>query len=92
MGMARKLERSTEEGAVEKSYGRPARAWAGRGKGSCCDHCHQPIDADQIEYEIELVVDKHRRIARVHLECYEEWMLLQYPAPDASFIATDESP
>jgi hypothetical protein len=80
MCLARKVERSPETDAVDGSHARPARAWAGRGKGSRCDHCHQPIEADQVEYEIELLVGEHRKTVTVHLDCYEEWVMLQPPS------------
>ena len=79
MWVTQQVQRSSEADAVDGSNERPARAWAGRGKGTCCDHCSQPIETDQIEYEVELLVDKHLKTATVHLDCYEEWILLQQP-------------
>ena len=50
------------------------RAWAGRGSGGCCDLCHQVIDEDQVEYEVELAELPDRTLT-LHLECYERWTL-----------------
>lgn len=52
---------------------RANRAWAGRGTGARCDMCHQIIEEDQVEYEIEL--PEHDRTLTLHLECYERWTL-----------------
>jgi hypothetical protein len=90
MRVARKAERSSEADAVDGSYKRPARAWAGRGRGSRCDHCHQPIDADQIEYEIELPKGKHPQSVTVHLDCYEEWILVHYASSHGPSVSEGE--
>jgi hypothetical protein len=52
----------------------PNRAWAGRGSGALCDLCHQTIDEDQIEYEVELP-ETRNRILTLHLDCYERWVV-----------------
>jgi hypothetical protein len=90
MSVERDVEYSSKADAVDESFG-PARAWAGRGKGTRCDHCYQPIETDQIEYEIELLVDKHLRIVTVHLDCYEEWILLQPPRSHCPSPATEKA-
>ncbi len=55
--------------------GKPAnRAWAGRGTGARCDLCHEIIDADQVEYEVE-VPERHNRFLTLHLDCYERWTM-----------------
>jgi hypothetical protein len=81
MGVARKLERNSDSkaGAVAASYEKPSRTWAGRGRGTRCDHCNQPIEADQIEYEVELTTDELVETASLHFDCYEEWILLHSP-------------
>ena len=52
------------------------RAWAGRGTGARCDLCHEPIAADQLEYEIELRPATCARAMILHLGCYERWVQL----------------
>ncbi len=80
MSVARKLARSSGSGtgAVAASYEKPSRTWAGRGRGTRCDHCHQPIEAYQIEYEIELATGNLLQTVSLHFDCYEEW-ILQHP-------------
>lgn len=92
MCVTQQVQRSSETDAVEESNERPARAWAGRGKGTCCDHCHQPIETDQIEYEVELLVDSRPKTVTVHLECYEQWILLQQPRLPHSSTAAEKAP
>jgi hypothetical protein len=85
MGVAQKHVRSAESEAdvASASQGKPLRAWAGHGgNGSRCDLCQQPIGADQVEYELELEtasgLEIRRRVqsVKLHLDCYEQWMLL----------------
>lgn len=57
---------------------RARRAWAGRGSGAVCDVCHQTIDEDQIEYEVELCGGS-KEFLTLHLDCYEQWMLTHEP-------------
>jgi hypothetical protein len=92
MCVTQQMRRSSEADAVDGSNERPARAWAGHGKGTRCDHCHRPIEADQVEYEVELLVDKHPKTVTVHLDCYEEWILLQHPSSLRSPTAAENVP
>jgi hypothetical protein len=92
MCVTQQVQRSSEADAVDGSNERPARAWAGRGKGTCCDHCHQRIERDQIEYEVELLVDKRLMTVTVHLDCYEKWILAQQPRPLCSSTAAEKVP
>jgi hypothetical protein len=72
MVQAMKFDPSSHEPA-----GRPRkanRAWAGRGSGARCDLCHQIIDEDQVEYEVELPEVPDRTLT-LHLGCYERWTL-----------------
>ena len=84
MGVAPKLVRSSdsEAGAAAAAYQKPPppRTWAGRGRGTRCDHCHQPIEADQIEYEVELTSDELLQTVSLHFDCYEVWILLHPPS------------
>jgi hypothetical protein len=81
MCVAQKIERSAESkadaDAADASQGKPLRTWAGRGgQGSRCEVCRQPIEAAQVEYELEL--ETHGRVwtVKLHVDCYEQWMLL----------------
>ena len=61
--------RSSRTGGVPR---RTNRAWAGRGTGARCDLCHQVIEEEQVEYEVELPEVRDRTLT-LHLECYERW-------------------
>jgi hypothetical protein len=82
MGVAQNRVRSLESEAqvVDAPNEIPPRTWAGRGQGACCDLCHEPIDTDQIEYEVELAADLRSRTVRLHLDCYEQWVVLHPPS------------
>jgi hypothetical protein len=94
MSVARKLVRSSdsEAGTGAASQEKPPRTWAGRGKGTRCDHCHQPIEADQIEYEVELTADERLQTVSLHFECYEEWILLHPPSGERPPKPDDKGP
>jgi len=72
MGAARKT-REAEAPFTSVPYQKPARTWAGRGSGAFCDLCQQPIEADQIEYEVELPPEAQAPVLNFHLACYEKW-------------------
>lgn len=72
MGAARKTQ-DAEAQFMSVPYQKPTRTWAGRGTGSFCDLCHQPIEADQVEYEVELPPDSQVPVLNLHLACYEKW-------------------
>jgi len=61
--------RSSRPGGATR---RANRAWAGRGSGALCDLCHQVIEEEQVEYEVELPEVRDRTLT-LHLECYERW-------------------
>ncbi|HXS28219.1 MAG TPA: hypothetical protein VN730_11185 [Steroidobacteraceae bacterium] len=63
--------RSSKTGGAPRTTNR---AWAGRGSGARCDLCHQVIDEDQVEYEVELSEMRDRTLT-LHLECYERWTM-----------------
>lgn len=48
---------------------KPIKTWAGNGSGDTCDGCDQPINADQVEHELEFA---HRAI-HMHARCAEIW-------------------
>lgn len=52
----------------------PDRIIAGHGSGSKCAACDQPVNADEIEYDVE---DPRNDAARLnlHLECYLVWQI-----------------
>jgi hypothetical protein len=54
------------------------RIWAGHGSGKPCAHCHRPILANDIEYEVitpqsATAPDAVESALRLHLRCHEEW-------------------
>jgi hypothetical protein len=52
------------------------RTWAGRGCGASCAICGRPINADELEYELEFVTDDHgkqRTDYHVHGGCFWAW-------------------
>ena len=65
------------------------RAWAGRGTGARCDLCHQIIEEEQVEYEVELPEVRDRTLA-LHLECYERWTLSRDVLSRGAFGDQDE--
>jgi len=55
-------------------YQEPARTWAGRGTGALCNLCGMPIRAQDIEYEVELLVPAgNSRGFHFHFNCYRRW-------------------
>jgi len=81
MAAARKVVREAEADAHASSLPpeKPQRARAGHGTGVRCDLCCRPIEADQIEYEIDLPPDARLQVITLHLQCYEQWILLSGP-------------
>ncbi len=73
MRLARKTRGTEEAQPADVPYQKPRRTWAGHGSGALCDLCHQPIEADQIEYEVELPADAGVPVLNLHLGCYEQW-------------------
>jgi hypothetical protein len=47
-----------------------ARTWAGNGSGAVCVLCEAPIDASQIEYEVEWSKGIDTELLRFHELCY----------------------
>ncbi len=72
MGAARRT-RVAEAQYAAVPYQKPMRTWAGHGSGALCDLCRQPIEADQIEYELELPPGAQAAALNMHLACYEKW-------------------
>jgi hypothetical protein len=50
-----------------------ARTWAGHGSGELCSLCESPIDARQIEYEVECQQGPDTQLLRFHELCYRLW-------------------
>ncbi len=73
MEVARKPRGAADASLACVPYRKPIRTWAGHGSGALCDLCHLPIEADQIEYELELSSDACVPVLNMHLGCYEEW-------------------
>jgi hypothetical protein len=54
----------------------PERTWAGRGCGTVCALCGDPVEADELEYELEYVTgdqDKPSTAYHVHISCFWTW-------------------
>jgi hypothetical protein len=49
------------------------RTWAGKGSGTFCSLCGQPITGDEVEYEIEWEHAGLTQTAHLHLVCYQLW-------------------
>ena len=60
------------EAAAAVPYRQPRRAWAGHGTGTLCDICQLAIEANQIEYEVELQGEADE-VLYMHLHCYQHW-------------------
>lgn len=73
MTFAQKTYSVMQARSFDVPYHKPRRTWAGRGSGALCDLCGEPIDADQIEYEVELAIDTCNPVLNLHLSCFEEW-------------------
>jgi hypothetical protein len=55
------------------AYHEPLRTWAGSGTGATCNFCGSPIQAHEIEYEIELSPPLTGRTLRFHFRCHQAW-------------------
>jgi hypothetical protein len=55
------------------AYHEPLRRWAGSGTGAMCNFCGSPIQAHEIEYEIELSPPLTERTLRFHFHCHQAW-------------------
>ncbi len=54
-------------------YQEPLRTWAGRGTGVRCNFCGVPIEARDIEYEVELASAGQPRGLHFHFNCSQAW-------------------
>jgi hypothetical protein len=67
---------STAEGQSEAGtlpYEEPLRMWASRGTGARCSFCRMPIEAHDIEYEVEMAPPGNPVGLHFHLNCYRAW-------------------
>ena len=51
----------------------PLRTWAGHGTGVMCNGCGEPIQAHEIEYEVEMPAGSAAPTLNFHLLCYRNW-------------------
>ena len=51
----------------------PLRTWAGHGTGAICNACGAPIQAHEIEYEVEMPAGSGAPSLLFHLMCYRNW-------------------
>lgn len=49
------------------------RTWAGHGTGAICNGCGQPVQSNQIEYEVELPEGSTSSKLNFHFDCYRAW-------------------
>ena len=54
-------------------YEEPLRTWAGHGTGALCNMCGLAIQAQDIEYEVELLSNGSARNLHFHFNCYRVW-------------------
>jgi hypothetical protein len=71
-GRGKSKSKSTFNGpqAPALSVREPLRTWAGQGTGRLCTLCGRPIEAHQIEYEVELTAGRRLRF---HFTCQQDW-------------------
>jgi hypothetical protein len=75
-GLAAFRDRVLEANGSGKLPDRSAeRTWAGRGCGAPCAICDRPINADELEYELEFVTGDSGKLAdyHVHSGCFWAW-------------------
>ena len=51
----------------------PLRTWAGHGTGAICNACGAPVQAHEIEYEVEMPAGSTAPTLNFHLMCYRNW-------------------
>ena len=51
----------------------PLRTWAGHGTGAICNACGAPIQAHEIEYEVEMPAGSEAPTLNFHLMCFRNW-------------------
>ena len=54
------------------------KVWAGRGSGTHCAACGEPIESSQIEFEVQLGTST---ILRLHRQCHQIWQEECPPIP-----------
>jgi hypothetical protein len=54
-------------------YQEPVRTWASHGTGVRCNLCGRIIEAQDIEYEVELGPVSNPRGLHFHFNCYRTW-------------------
>jgi hypothetical protein len=70
----RTVRDTTETADVSATRRRdPLRTWAGRGTGVVCNGCGEPIQAHEVEYEVELPPGGDAPALNFHLVCYRNW-------------------
>lgn len=68
----------------------PVRVLAGTGRGLYCAACGRPIEAAEIEYEVEWADQDLTPLVRLHVSCYEVWkseLTLDEALPDGVCVA-----
>lgn len=57
----------------EAAASTPLRTWAGHGTGAICNGCGEPVQAHEIEYEVEMPAGAEAQTLNFHLACYRSW-------------------
>jgi hypothetical protein len=51
----------------------PSLLWGGLGQGDACALCSQPIQRNEMQYEIEVKMERGAQCFRFHLPCHLAW-------------------
>lgn len=75
MGMSMRTGIETAEKAESAHLRKtePLRTWAGHGTGVICNGCGAPVQAHEIEYEVEMPAGSDVPTLNFHLMCYRNW-------------------
>jgi hypothetical protein len=72
--LRQKVREAIKTGTLPRSL--PERTWGGRGTGACCTICGEPVQRDEVEFELEFARGNGnggRDNVRVHLRCFAAW-------------------
>jgi hypothetical protein len=63
----------TADSSLLRQQREPLRTWAGHGTGVTCNGCGEPIQANEVEYEVEMPAGSEAPRLNFHLACYRVW-------------------
>ena len=58
----------------------PGRMWGGKGCGAPCDFCRVLVSPEEIEYEVEVRLDRETLVLHFHPRCYDTWRTSRDPS------------